>query len=303
VPVREGDYVFFVSLGQTQGDHVFDEGVSDEGVLTWQSQPRQGFDNTDIQRFMSHDEMINTIHLFMRNSRRGPYTYLGRLGYLSHDATRERPVHFQWQLLDWDQLGEGAAVWVDSPEGRGSVQRSQNQVAEPIVEERPGLKQRDVMPSKKARNQGVGGEEFRGRKVADYADRDARNRDLGLQGELLVLQHEVDYLVSIGRKDLSVLVRHVSVIEGDGAGYDVLSFGDAGQPKYIEVKTTRGGLDTDFYMSPNEIAFARYKGDSFSLYRVYNFDSRASRGDFYEIKGDPLDNFEAIPTGFRLTVK
>lgn len=28
-----------------------------------------------------------------------PYTYLGRLSYLSHDAERERPVHFEWQLI------------------------------------------------------------------------------------------------------------------------------------------------------------------------------------------------------------
>jgi len=55
VPDRDGDYVFFVSLGQQQGDHVFDEGVSEGGVLSWQSQPRQGLDNKDIIKLISHD--------------------------------------------------------------------------------------------------------------------------------------------------------------------------------------------------------------------------------------------------------
>ena len=94
---------------------------------------------------------------------------------------------------------------------------------------------------------------------ADYAERDARNRGLGLKGELLVLEFEKAHLDTIGRKDLAELVRHVSVQEGDGAGYDILSFDDLGRKKYIEVKATSGGLSTDFFISPNELAFAKSK--------------------------------------------
>ena len=68
VPDRDGDYVFFVSLGQQQGDHVFDEGISEGGVLSWQSQPRQGLDNKDIVKLIKHDEATNNLHLFLRNS-------------------------------------------------------------------------------------------------------------------------------------------------------------------------------------------------------------------------------------------
>ena len=45
---------------------------------------------------------------------------------------------------------------------------------------------------------------------------------------------------------------HTSVIQGDGAGYDIKSFDENGNIKYIEVKTTAGSLNTDFYMSPKE---------------------------------------------------
>jgi hypothetical protein len=31
------------------------------------------------------------------------YQYLGRLGYQSHDPASSQPVHFLWQLLDWDE--------------------------------------------------------------------------------------------------------------------------------------------------------------------------------------------------------
>jgi hypothetical protein len=40
VPNRPHDFLFFVTFGQQQGTHVFDEGITDTGVLSWQSQPR-----------------------------------------------------------------------------------------------------------------------------------------------------------------------------------------------------------------------------------------------------------------------
>ena len=102
IPNREGSYVFFVTYGQKQGDHVFDEGVTKEGVLSWQSQPRQSLNNKDILKWINHDEFKNPIYLFLRKDKNTDYMYLGNLKYLSHDLEREKPVYFQWQILDWD---------------------------------------------------------------------------------------------------------------------------------------------------------------------------------------------------------
>ncbi len=41
MPDRPGSFVFLVTFGQSQGDHDFDESITEDGVLTWQSQPRQ----------------------------------------------------------------------------------------------------------------------------------------------------------------------------------------------------------------------------------------------------------------------
>ena len=62
IPEREGDFVFFVTFGQEQGDHEFKEFVTKSGVLYWQSQPRQNLDTKQIREFISHDELINTIY-------------------------------------------------------------------------------------------------------------------------------------------------------------------------------------------------------------------------------------------------
>lgn len=44
---RPAEFVFFVTFGSKQGEHQFDEGVTVEGVVSWQSQPGQSL--TDPQ--------------------------------------------------------------------------------------------------------------------------------------------------------------------------------------------------------------------------------------------------------------
>lgn len=105
----------------------------------------------------------------------------------------------------------------------------------------------------------------------DPVERDMRNRELGLAGERMVLDHERRWLAERGRGDLAERVRHVSVEVGDGLGYDIESFTLEGARKPIEVKTTRGGATTPFFMSRNERDRAEELADSYHLYRVHRF--------------------------------
>lgn len=52
-----------------------------------------------------------------------------------------------------------------------------------------------------------------------YADRDAKNRELGLAGEFAVVAYERNRLMSLGFVQLAERVKHVSVTEGDGLGF------------------------------------------------------------------------------------
>lgn len=101
IPNKPGDFVFFVTFGQHQSGHTFDEWITEEGVISWQSQPSQSFQDRRIQQFIHHNEQINAIYLFLRTKRTSNYTYLGKLKYLAHDLVREKPVYMYWQLLDW----------------------------------------------------------------------------------------------------------------------------------------------------------------------------------------------------------
>lgn len=105
----------------------------------------------------------------------------------------------------------------------------------------------------------------------DYLEQEAANRSLGRAGEDFVVRFERWRLLQLGLGQLADRVEHVAKTRGDGLGYDVLSFAADGVERFIEVKTTSFGKRTPFFVSSNEVEFARAKADCFSLYRVFDF--------------------------------
>lgn len=105
----------------------------------------------------------------------------------------------------------------------------------------------------------------------DPALRDERNRQLGKLGEERVFHSECARLAAAGRDDLASKVRWVAQEDGDGAGFDVLSFTERGDERFLEVKTTPGGEQTPFYISSNEKKFSEERQDAFRIFRLYDF--------------------------------
>ena len=105
----------------------------------------------------------------------------------------------------------------------------------------------------------------------DYLAQESRNRSLGAAGELLVMDLEARRLQAAGMKTLSNRVEHVSRSQGDGLGFDILSFEEDGRERFIEVKTTAFGELTPFYVSRNELARSRADSNCYQLYRLFDF--------------------------------
>lgn len=270
-----------VTFGQKQGSHLFDESVTDDGILTWQSQPSQTLTESRIQDFMQHDDRTDSIYLFLRTRDDFPHTYCGTLGYLAHDTEREKPVHFQWQLLDWPApqqtfMDMGLVLVLTSSAGVAGGPSSPGPTMAGLVETSPPA------PSKPG---GAKTSTFKAVKRTFHPDQDARNKKLGLAGELLVLESEKQRLLQAGLPELAKRVVHVSVVEGDGAGYDIRSFAADGTVRHLEVKTSRGGDSTGFFISPNEVAFSEAHPGSFELVRVYGYDQSAQSGSYYRLSG------------------
>jgi hypothetical protein len=121
----------------------------------------------------------------------------------------------------------------------------------------------------------------------DPVERDHRNRSLGKAGESFVVDLERRQLAEADRADLARKVRWVSAEEGDGAGYDILSFDHSGYTRLIEVKTTNGSARTPFYLSRNEREVAQERPGEWRIYRVHLF---AREPHVFTIT-PPLENF------------
>lgn len=93
----------------------------------------------------------------------------------------------------------------------------------------------------------------------------------GLKGEEIVFEIEKNYLKSIHREDLAEKVKHMS-LEGDGSGYDILSFFPDGQEKYIEVKSSKNSSSNSFNISSNELDFMKINQNNYHIYQVFNIN-------------------------------
>lgn len=107
--------------------------------------------------------------------------------------------------------------------------------------------------------------------AVNYLEREARNRSLGSAGEEFVMRYEQTRLIRAGRERLAARIDRVSLSRGDGAGYDILSFEETGKERLIEVKTTKYGRETPFFLSQNEVDCSQDAADKYNLYRLFDF--------------------------------
>lgn len=146
---------------------------------------------------------------------------------------------------------------------------------------------------------------FTARKV-DFKTINNENSALGDAGEMFALEWERNRLKEIN-VSFSILdeVVHFSRTYGDGAGYDILSRKDDDfDLLYIEVKTTKGGLDTPFYMSENEKLFMEIYKENTLIYRVYNYNQNTNVGEIEIITYDKLvTEYVFNPTTYRVSKK
>lgn len=146
---------------------------------------------------------------------------------------------------------------------------------------------------------------FNARKV-DFKTINSEKTALGMAGESFALEWERNRLKDLNVSfDILEEVIHVSKKFGDGSGYDILSRKDENYELfYIEVKTTKGGLNTPFYISENEKAFMEINKENTAIYRVYNYNPEFNIGEIEIIIYDELiKNYEFNPITYKVTKK
>lgn len=140
----------------------------------------------------------------------------------------------------------------------------------------------------------------------DFNSINHENFALGDAGEIFALEWERKRLQDLG-VTFNILdeVIHFSRKYGDGSGYDILSRKNNDYDLlYIEVKTTKGNLNTPFYMSENEKAFMDIYQANTLIYRVYNYDIETNVGEVEIITQNDLENnYIFNPITYRVTKK
>lgn len=296
IPPKSGNFVFLVTLGEPHEGNPYQDELTEDGHLIWESQSRHKFDSPVIQKMLTHDPEQNNIHLFLRGSANSGYTYFGLLEYFSHDSNSSEPVHFIWTILNWDidkATLQSLNVAVRAPLDPAYSSANLIPKVGRIVQVDPPRVRRDATSKGRTRRKVAGAE-----KEIDWAARDARNRRLGLEGEKLILQKEIELLTAAGRPDLAAQVKHVALVNS-AAGYDIASFGHDATPKRIEVKTTQGPISAAFFISINEVLASREDPASYWIYRVFGFRPDSGEAEYFVINGDVEDTCELMATNFR----
>lgn len=131
--------------------------------------------------------------------------------------------------------------------------------------------------------------------TTNYIEREARNRSLGHAGELFVINFEKARLSLAGRESLADRVEHTSQVRGDQEGYDVLSYEESGEERLIEVKTTKYGIDTPFFITRNEVSVSQRRCSAYQIYRLFTFH-RTPR--LYTLAGSVDTTCQLMPATF-----
>ena len=134
----------------------------------------------------------------------------------------------------------------------------------------------------------------------NYLEVDANNSILGAAGEEFCLRYEKARLIFEGASNLADRIEHVSNTVGPSAGYDIKSYDNNGKDRFIEVKTTKYGKRTPFFISPNEVRFSAKEDNKYHLYRLYKF---VANPRLFALPGNVANSCELIPSQLKATVR
>ena len=129
----------------------------------------------------------------------------------------------------------------------------------------------------------------------DFEKQHRASQRLGGLGEKFILDWEIRQLKKLKIDKLPVKVR-------DGEGYDIKSYDENGEVKFIEVKTTYGSQSTPFYISSNEVEFLKTTPNSF-IYRLYNFKPQEDKGDIFIMTYQDLIKRNLLPKEYKVYFK
>jgi hypothetical protein len=135
----------------------------------------------------------------------------------------------------------------------------------------------------------------------DYPAIQKENAETGNFGESKVFEYEQKLLK---KNNINQSVKWVA-LKDDTKGFDILSYeNEFGKivEKHIEVKSTKRGKYSPFYISKNELE--KFKNNrNFVIYRVFDIDKSKDKARFFEIRELDENTYEIEPENFVIKIK
>lgn len=137
----------------------------------------------------------------------------------------------------------------------------------------------------------------------DYEKINRLNKKLGDRGEKVVLDFEIKKLEQCGKFELAKKVDRVS-LKSDNLGYDILSFNEDGQERFIEVKATSSKVtDANFFLTINELKTAQ-ENDNYYIYMVYDILSTEPKIWIIKNPFNPINGkIHMEPVNYKVSIK
>lgn len=132
----------------------------------------------------------------------------------------------------------------------------------------------------------------------DYLQLHKRQMEIGALGEAFVYDLECNKLKHTNFVDR--IDRYKALDPSNG--YDILSFDNEGNELYIEVKTTIGDINEDFFISSHEINTAKKlisQDKKYYIYRVYNILANNKNEIGYYVISD-FSSLSLVPEHYRI---
>ncbi|WP_420789078.1 DUF3427 domain-containing protein [Shewanella algae] len=291
--------VLYVTLEKRNMDvlHKYNDQFLVGGTMfQWESQNKNTLETSHIKMILERKPVV----LFARvndkkNSKALPFIYVGTLEYLSHIVPGTGvPIEVGFKVSDYQNPANEALSTLYEWVPGASSEKQLIDVSQTV------LTQVEV-PTRSDRSAQRAGKTNSQIKI-DWAERSEMNRNLGLAGELLVLEFEKQKLKGLGRYDLADKVNHIA-IKSDSDGYDIVSYDEHGDEMFIEVKTTKQGKGAAFFISKNEVEVSRTKGKKFWIYRVYDLKDGSDKAKFFALQGPVEDHFYLVPESYMASLK
>lgn len=189
-----------------------------------------------------------------------------QLSYL-HDLCEKYNITIDDLLKEKEKI-------LDFVEKFGSVTNNKKQLF--LLEYKKSFPYEEYRYEKLKVSQGKKDRDFVQRKM-NYSEWEEQKKILGELGEKFVYEHELERVEGYKLPQYKKVI-WVSKDNGDGEGYDILSYDQNGNEIYIEVKTTRKGKSTPFYITNTELIRSIKEKEKYFLYRVYDFDIERETG-------------------------